>query len=419
VPTNNVVPIDAEVARAIARRAVKFRWFVAGLAALWLGILIPVLVFTPLPPLVPFLVLGALLVLAEHRFVLFGDETSMSGSIIVAVASVFVFAHTAPLAGPMLVASLGGLYLPHLRDRRVSLAVSNGSGFGISALGAAAAVAALGFRDENYWSIVAACVVVAVAADWVVNSVIVGIASAVRSGDSVLWSIRAQLASDSDVFLLAIAVGAFTALNTDRTAALEALCVSLALAAFEIRLKRRQVIEVEPTRSIDRYLNASLIATSAVLVWSDPGLGAFGVVALALFLVQATGQMMTIPAFTGFAGAGVLAACCTSLRAPPMATAVLVLAAAFAAIELASLFARAKRSGRSLNIWTMSGLTVPGPRELAWLSLLAVAISITAERGGSAVASPALIGLAFITAVALANHRSATGSSRYVPVKRG
>src|SRR6476659_9795887 len=100
--------------RAIARRAVKFRWFVAGLAALWLGILIPVLVFTPLPPLVPFLVLGALLVLAEHRFVLFGDETSMSGSIIVAVASVFVFADTAPLAGPMLVDSLGGLYLPQL-----------------------------------------------------------------------------------------------------------------------------------------------------------------------------------------------------------------------------------------------------------------------------------------------------------------
>ena len=90
------------------------------LAAVWLGILIPVLLFTPLPPLVPFLVLGALLVLAEHRFVLFGDETSMSGSIIVAVASVFVFADNAPLAGPMLVASLGGLYLPHLRQRRVA-----------------------------------------------------------------------------------------------------------------------------------------------------------------------------------------------------------------------------------------------------------------------------------------------------------
>jgi len=33
VPTNNVVPIDAEVARSIARRATKFRWFVAGLTA--------------------------------------------------------------------------------------------------------------------------------------------------------------------------------------------------------------------------------------------------------------------------------------------------------------------------------------------------------------------------------------------------
>ena len=72
MPTDNVVPIDAEVARSIARRAIRFRWFVAALAGVWLGTLIPVLLFTPLPPLVPFLVLGALLVLAEHRFVLFG-----------------------------------------------------------------------------------------------------------------------------------------------------------------------------------------------------------------------------------------------------------------------------------------------------------------------------------------------------------
>jgi len=116
VPTDNVVPIDAEVARSIARRAIRFRWFVAGLTAVWLAALIPVLLFTPLPPLVPFVALGALLVLAEHRFVLFGDETSMSGSIIVAIAAVFFFADTSPFAGPMLVASLGGLYLPQLRD---------------------------------------------------------------------------------------------------------------------------------------------------------------------------------------------------------------------------------------------------------------------------------------------------------------
>jgi hypothetical protein len=141
VPTDNVVPIDAEVARTIARRAIRFRWFVAALAAVWLGTLIPVLSFTPLPPLVPFLVLGALLVLAEHRFVLFGDETSMSGSIIVAVASIFVFADSSPLAGPMLVASLGGLYLPHVRQRDVSKIITNAGAMSLAASTASATTA--------------------------------------------------------------------------------------------------------------------------------------------------------------------------------------------------------------------------------------------------------------------------------------
>ena len=124
---DNVVPIDADTARLLARRRVHFRWFVAFLAAAYVGVLVPTLLFTPLPPIGPFVMLAILVVLAEHRFVLFGDETSMSASIIVVVASVFVFADSSPLAGPLLIGSLGGLYLPHLRRGSLTLTVATDS----------------------------------------------------------------------------------------------------------------------------------------------------------------------------------------------------------------------------------------------------------------------------------------------------
>jgi hypothetical protein len=196
-----VVPIDAEVARAIARRAVKFRWFVGGLAALWLGILIPVLIFTPLPPLVPFVVLGALLVLAEHRFVLFGDETSMSGSIIVAIASVFVFAETAPLAGPMLVASLGGLYLPHIRDREYSKFVTNASAMSLAAVGAAIASKLAPLNSSPDVTTLAASIVFACLSYWAINNAVVCGYIWSREGIAIRQSFAVLVTSDACVLI--------------------------------------------------------------------------------------------------------------------------------------------------------------------------------------------------------------------------
>jgi hypothetical protein len=201
VPTDNVVPIDAEVARAIARRATKFRWFVAALATVWLGTLIPVLLFTPLPPLVPFLVLGALVVVAEHRFVLFGDETSMSGSIIVAIASVFVFADTAPLAGPMLVASLGGLYLPHVRERDVSKLVTNAGAMSLAALGASLASGLNSPVNAKNFTEVAASIALAAAAYWSVNNTVVAAYLAGRDGVPLGPSLSNLLTSDASVLV--------------------------------------------------------------------------------------------------------------------------------------------------------------------------------------------------------------------------
>ena len=398
MPTDNVVPIDAEVARAIARRAVKFRWFVAGLAALWLGILVPVLLFTPLPPLVPLLVLGALLVLAEHRFVLFGDETSMSGSIIVAIASVFVFADTAPLAGPMLVAALGGLYFPHIRERRCGIAISNAAGFSLSALAAAPVAAAFGYPGTAPWPTLATCVVIAVGADWIVNSFVVGIASSVRCSEQLGTSLRAQLLSDADVLILAIAIGALSALNAGALAP-AVLSAVLALAAFELRLRRAQSPERGASHQIDRYLHASLVAVAAMLAWSDPGLAAVAVVALAVFLVQTTDRALTLPAFIGVAVGIFVAAALFTAEIPATAITAFVLVAAFGAIETVAIVARAKRSGRSLNVWTLDGLILLGRRELAFLGALALAIS--ASTGASGSWPPTAVALVFVAGTVL------------------
>ena len=415
MPTNNVVPIDAEVARSIARRATKFRWFVACLTAVWLGALIPVLLFTPLPPLMPFLLLGALLVLAEHRFVLFGDETSMSGSIIVAIASVFVFADTAPLAGPMLVASLGGLYLPHLRQRRVALALSNTAGFGLSALGAASTVLLFAYNARADWSLIAASVVIAVAVDWTVNSVIVGIASGVRSGAALELSVREQLTSDTDVVALAIAVGALTASNENSSLPTAVLGIWIALAAFEIKLARRRYFDGGVQRTSDRILNASLIATTVLVIFADPGLGTVAVAFLALFLVQATDDLMFVPAAVGLSACGAVGLAAFTITLPVSVVAAALLASAFAAIETTTIVGRARRSGTRISAWTGLGLVALSRIEMATLAAIAGAVGLLAPLYSEGAAPPLTLAcsLVVIAAIAAKHKRASKRVSTY------
>src|SRR5262249_21846796 len=155
-------------------------------------------------------------------------------------------------------------------------------------------------------------------------------------------------------------VATLSALNDELAS--QALCVCLALAAFELRLERRQVADARPARSIDRYLNASLVSIAALLALNDPGLGALAVVVLAVFLVQATDRSMALPAATGLAAGVVVAGCCFAATIPPIATAGLVIVTSFAVIEAATVSARGRRSGRSLDCWAVGGLLVPGRR---------------------------------------------------------
>jgi hypothetical protein len=215
-----VIPIDTEAARRLARRHVRFRWLVAALVAAWAALLVPTLLFTPLPPLGPFAALAVLVILAEHRFVLFGDETSMSASIIVIVASVFIFADTSPLAGPMLIGSLGGLYLPHLRHGNQPKIAFNSSVIGIAAWGASAS--ALGIRGLEQSAFGALFTTfTAVLIYWVVNNLLVATHQAAVSGYSYIPSAWVLTSSDTDIlaWTAATCIGV-TALHNDPTAAL-------------------------------------------------------------------------------------------------------------------------------------------------------------------------------------------------------
>src|SRR5262249_43964352 len=161
-----------------------------------------------------------------------------------------------------------GLYLPHLRQRQVALTLSNSAGYGLTAFGAASAVLVLSGPVSAHWAITAVLVLVAISLDWLINSVVVGVASGVRASDPVLPSVREQLSSDTDVLALTFSVGALTAANGGRSLAVAVLAIGVALVAFEIKLARRR--QGKTGKSRDRIPNTALIATTAVVVCAHP-----------------------------------------------------------------------------------------------------------------------------------------------------
>jgi hypothetical protein len=198
---SNIVPIARTAQETTASQRRHFRVLVAVLVAAWAAVVIAAVTLTPLPPLVPFAILAVLVILAEHRFVLFGDETSMSGSMIVIVASVFVFADTAPLAGPVLIASLGGLYFPHLRARAWNHLFFNVSSFGLSAA-AAVAVSQSGWGDGPNLQDKLGIAICATVIYWIANNLIVSGHQRFLHGRPFVSSALTLVTSDLGVLLL-------------------------------------------------------------------------------------------------------------------------------------------------------------------------------------------------------------------------
>jgi hypothetical protein len=296
----------------------------------------------------------------------------------------------------MLVASLGGLYLPHVRQRQITLALSNSAGFGLSALGAAATVAALGYRSSSGWSTTAALALVAVCVDWIINSSIVGVASGIRGGMPLLVAVRDQLMSDVDVLALAFAVGALTAASTEHLLPVAVLSICLMLAAFEIRLACRRVIDVTDDRRSEQLVTALLITVAVLALLADPGLGTLATGCLALFLVQAKDRLMTLPAIAATVVCSLVGAVAFAVGLPFIMVAAQVFATSFAVIEAAVVTRRAKRAGLRVSPWTAMGLLAPGRREILGVTLVVAVVGLATLRRPDALDSPLVLGYTLV-----------------------
>ena len=119
---------------------------------------------------------GASVVWAEHRDRLFGDETSVSGSIVVVMAAVVVFSRNSWLFAPMFCASLAGLYWPHLRRAAWSRVALNSASMSLAAAAAAGVFHVSAGMPRSFGVGTLASGVLALAAFWIVNCVVLGIA---------------------------------------------------------------------------------------------------------------------------------------------------------------------------------------------------------------------------------------------------
>src|SRR5450759_2842427 len=106
------------------------------------GVAVPLALNGEHPALGSLLLLAALCTFAEHVIVRLPNGSSVSASVMISLAAVFVFRGAAPLLGPLLVGMAGGIYWPHIRRRDWRRLAFNVGALGLST---AAAAAAFGF----------------------------------------------------------------------------------------------------------------------------------------------------------------------------------------------------------------------------------------------------------------------------------
>ena len=148
--------------------------------------------------------LGVTLIAAEHRDRLFGDETSVSGSIVVAMAAVVALSKGPWLAGPMVCAALAGLYWPHIRTFAFSRVAINAAAMSLAAGAAAFVFHAMGGGTHTIGLRFVGAGVLALLGFWLVNSTVLGVAVAVIQGRK-WWTVSLDLVR-SDLSLLPFAM---------------------------------------------------------------------------------------------------------------------------------------------------------------------------------------------------------------------
>src|SRR4051794_27034561 len=96
-----------------------------------------------MPPLVPLLIFGGLVLFSEHRTVRLPSGTMISSGFMVTMALVVVFSAHGSILGSLLLAMMGGVYIPSLRRRSWPWIPFNAGVLGIATLAAAVAYRAL------------------------------------------------------------------------------------------------------------------------------------------------------------------------------------------------------------------------------------------------------------------------------------
>ncbi len=88
--------------------------------------------------LIALAVFGALSIFAANTSVVLPNDSALSASFMLCVASVVVFHGGAQYLGPLLVGAGAGLYVPHIREHDWRKVTFNSGSLGLSALAAAA-----------------------------------------------------------------------------------------------------------------------------------------------------------------------------------------------------------------------------------------------------------------------------------------
>jgi hypothetical protein len=129
----------------------------------------------------PLLLLAALCMFAEHIIVHLPNGSSVSASVMISLAAVFVFREHAPLLGPLLVGMAGGIYWPHLRARDWRRLAFNVGTLGLASLAAAGAFTLVA---QSAHSVVVELLgaVAAAVAYWLVNVALLGVTMRLRDG---------------------------------------------------------------------------------------------------------------------------------------------------------------------------------------------------------------------------------------------
>jgi len=110
------------------------------------------------PPIDQVLILGCLFAIAENTGVEFAEESGLSASLMLAVASIVLFRDSAPELGPLLVGLSGGLFFEHFRDRDLRKVLFNSANFGLAAFLAACVFQLIVGNDPSLAFLLAASV---------------------------------------------------------------------------------------------------------------------------------------------------------------------------------------------------------------------------------------------------------------------